>query len=150
MKGDRKEKMFHKSLQILKNPVILKSYNKVCGVTNADRIHDYLYLGNVESSKDEVFLKKHQIYAILNCTEEEPFARYFDFKPKLRIPVKDSRDDANKEGFYQYLCQAVSFIDQHVEKKDVVLVHCYWFTVDGGLFVWPMVRVEQCLFNGDW
>jgi predicted protein tyrosine phosphatase len=118
--------LFHKSLQILKTPVIFKTYNKVCGVSNADRIHDYLYLGNIESSKDELFLKKNQIYCIINCTEEEPFAQYFDFKPKLRIPVKDSRDDMNNEKFYQYLHQAVAFIDKHVEKKDVILVHCYW------------------------
>ncbi len=118
--------MFHKTLQVLKRPIFLKSYNKVFGVSNADRIHDYLYLGNVEASRDLDFLKQNQIYAIVNCTENEPFHPYFDFKPKLHIPVKDSRDDINQEAFYQYLKESVQFIDKHVNEKNIVFVHCYW------------------------
>ena len=116
----------YKALQLLKRPVILKGYNKVLGVNNADRIHEYLYLGNVEASKDEYFLKAFQIGAIVNCTENEPFSSYFDQKPKLHIPVKDSRDDINKQIFYQYLKESTRFIKEEREKKNVILVHCYW------------------------
>jgi hypothetical protein len=116
----------YRVLQILKRPVILQSYNKVFDVNNADRIHEHLFLGNVEASKDEYFLKTFEIGAIVNCTENEPFAPYFDQKPKLHIPVKDSRDDANKEMFYQYLKESSRFIKEEVDKKNVVFVHCYW------------------------
>ena len=116
----------YRVLQILKRPVILKGYNKIFDVNNADRIHEYLYLGNVEASKDEYLLKAFQIGAIVNCTENVSFHDYFDQKPKLHIPVKDSRDDANKEEFYKYLKESSQFIKEEKEKKNVVLVHCYW------------------------
>jgi protein-tyrosine phosphatase len=118
--------MFHKTLQVLKKPILLKSYNKVFGVSNADRIHDYLYLGNVEASKDLHFLKENQIDAIINCTENESFHPYFDDKPKFRIPVQDSRNETNQEAFYQYLKESTKFIDEHVDQQKIVFVHCYW------------------------
>ena len=118
--------LFHKSLQLLKKPIILKSYNTILGIQDISFIQKNLYLGNIESSKNETILKNYYIGAILNCTEYEPFHSYFQHKPTLRLPIQDTRDNQNLQNVFQELENGVHFIDENIKNDKIVLVHCYW------------------------
>lgn len=118
--------LFHSSLNLLKRPIVLKTYNSVFGVENATQITKYVYLGNIQSSQDEEFLKMNQIGAVLNVTEKENFHSYFTHKPKLRIDVKDSKEIENVRKFYRKIDEGVRFIEENVAKENKILVHCYW------------------------
>ncbi len=122
--------LLYKGLQKLKTPAIFKTFNNITLVNNYDQILPNLFLGNIEASQDLYFLKSNNIKAIINCTENEPFHEYFDDdenKFKLRIDVKDSREDENIYDFYTKIHDAVLFIeDQIYNKNNKVLVHCYW------------------------
>ncbi len=120
----------YKGLQKLKTPVFLKTFNKITFVNNFDQILPQLYLGNIESSKDIKFLTNNNISAVVNCTENEPFDKFFDdedLKYKLRVDIKDNRDPENLELFYSKIHKTVLFIEDQIHhKNNIVLVHCYW------------------------
>ncbi len=118
--------LFHKSLQVLKKPVILSTYNKVFGVNNADKINDYVYLGNRNSANDIDFLREKGIQSVLNCTEDEEFNEYFREENRMRLAIKDSRDEENRRLVYSQIDLGVQFIEDNVQQKKIVLVHCYW------------------------
>jgi protein-tyrosine phosphatase len=114
------------SLQLLKKPFIFKTYNSIFGIEKANSIVPHLFLGNIESSRNEVFLQNEYIQSVVNCTENEIFHSQFSKKNTYRIPVKDSKDIENMRKLYQHLHPSVLFIDKQIQKEKNVLVHCYW------------------------
>ncbi len=110
----------------LKKPWIVKTFQLLTFTKNVNQISKNLYLGNILSSQDNDFLEKNNIKAIVNCTEKEPFHKYFDKKDKLRIDVEDNLTEENKNKFYSKFDEAVDFIDYNIKNNKPVLVHCYW------------------------
>jgi|LauGreDrversion4_2_1035121.scaffolds.fasta_scaffold08401_1 dual specificity phosphatase 12 len=118
--------IFHKSMDLLKKPVIFHTYNQIRGVHPADKITSHIWLGNIQASHDIHFLKENKISVIVNCTQNEPFHPYFQSLPKIRVDVSDHRNEENIEKFYQQLPSTVQFIQNQVKNNQNVLIHCYW------------------------
>ena len=114
------------TFHIFKHPVLFRSCNFVLQTNKVDKICDYLYLGNKDSSNDVDFLRNNQIESIVNCTKDLPFHHHFENKSRLRLSIDDSRDENNMREFYPLIRLGVLFIDEQIKLDKNVLVHCYW------------------------
>jgi predicted protein tyrosine phosphatase len=119
-------KVVYKVLCLTRNEKILSLVNKICNTDNYNMIIPNLYLGNIKSANDEDFLKKNNITAIVNCTENEPYHTYFNNKPKLRLAVQDSKEEKNMEKFKVEIIKSINFIEKNISENKPVYVHCYW------------------------
>jgi dual specificity MAP kinase phosphatase len=115
------------TLNLLRNKNSIKVFNFVLNNENSNLILPKLYLGNIIDAHNPDIMKKYNIEAILNCTESEPFHKYFEDKTFLRIDIKDSLDDTNVEKFIDKIEEGVDFIDYNINTMNkTVYVHCYW------------------------
>ena len=85
-----------------------------------------LYIGNIKAANNTDFLKKHNICAIINCTENDAFSDYFKDKSKFRLSIKDSKDKNNMDKFKNDIIDSIDFIEDCLNQKKPVFVHCYW------------------------
>lgn len=84
-----------------------------------------IYIGNYKSAQNKTFFKKHNIKAVLNCTENIP--NYFcNLKIEyMRIPVDDSLKAKDFLKMYNHLFPAIYFIYKHaVLNNSPILIHC--------------------------
>ncbi len=115
------------TLNLLRNKNSIKLFNFMLNNENSNLILPKLYLGNIIDAHNPDIMKKYNVEAILNCTESEPFHKYFDDKTTLRIDIKDSLDDTNVEKFIDKIDEGVDFIDYNINTMNkTVYVHCYW------------------------
>lgn len=119
-------KVIYNILNYTRSKETLDFVNNITHINNYDLIIPNLYLGNINASNDEDFFKKCNVCAIVNCTENEPFHLYFHDKPKLRLYVNDSKEKSNIEKFKKEIINAIDFIEECIENKITVFVHCYW------------------------
>jgi len=113
-------------LNLTRNKKALNIVSKIGGIDNHNLIVPKLYLGNIYESTNQEFLVKHNINAIVNCTEKEPFDEYFNDKSTLRLSISDSRDEENILKFKYEIMKCIDFIDNCIEEDKNVYVHCYW------------------------
>ncbi len=116
----------YKILCIARNESVLNTVNNLANIDNYNLIIPNLYLGNIKGANNLKFLKKKNIQAIVNCTENEPFHEYFEDKLKLRLSINDSLDEDNMNKFKDEIMKAINFIDQSINENKNVYVHCYW------------------------
>lgn len=82
-----------------------------------DKVCAGLYIGDLDSARNKHLLDAHKITHIVSCIGTQYFA---DIKYHV-INLEDS-PDAN---IYQYLYDAVEFVDDAIAQKGNVFVHCY-------------------------
>lgn len=116
---------------------ILAIQNKIDCWTNSSRHYVYgtkeyheiipnLYIGNIDSAKNQSFIKNKKIKVIINCTNSIP--NYFQFNTDIeyhRLAVDDSLLNEDIEIMSTALPQYVQIIDDALLQKKPVLVHCY-------------------------
>jgi protein tyrosine/serine phosphatase len=119
-------KIIYNTISVFRNKYTLKTLNSVANISDYNIIIKNLYLGNINKSMDIDFLKKNNIQAILNCTENEQFSSYFDDKLKLRLPINDSKDSENLENFKSLIFDSITFINYSLNNEKKIYIHCYW------------------------
>jgi len=89
---------------------------------NADEILPGLWLGNFNSSKDEVFLKTKNISTVFNCTKDLPFSPLAT--TRYRVPVDDNlqADEIRNMELWSY--EIIYKLVHEMKKGQPVLVHC--------------------------
>lgn len=106
--------------------------------SNAHKIIDNIWLGDIKSSQDEKFLRQNNIRVVINCSKNlpntfKPF--YIDqtqahlykqnnpFLEYARVEIDDNDNNKNQEILYNQLPNIISFIDQklHTEKKPILI-----------------------------
>jgi protein-tyrosine phosphatase len=119
-------KAIYNILCLTRNRRFLNIANKISNIDDYNIIVPYVYLGNINNANNIEFLKKNNITAIINCTENEEFNEYFSDKPKFRLKVNDSKEFDNINNFKNQIINAIIFIDKHREEKKNIYIHCYW------------------------
>lgn len=119
-------RLVYKAINLVKSPTTLNIAHRTGYISNWTEITPNLYLGNLQGSQDEDFLKSHGITAIVNCTKDEPFHPYFTRRHIYRCDVEDSRTTENIEAFRQKLYPTVAFLENQIANGRTVYVHCYW------------------------
>lgn len=123
-------KLFDRSIysviSLVRNKNTLSILNNLTGTNDFNMIVPNLYLGNIKCASNQDFLNNYNIEAIINCTENEPFHEYFEYKPKLRLSIKDNKEIENIEKFKSEIIDCIDFIDNYLEEDKAVYVHCYY------------------------
>lgn len=119
-------RLVYKAINLVKSPTTLNLANRTGYISHWNEITPNLYLGNLQASQDETFLRDHKVGAIVNCTMAEPFHLYFTNRPTHRCNVEDSRTPENIDAFRQKLYPTVAFIENQIANGKTVYVHCYW------------------------
>lgn len=119
-------KSIYNFLCISRHKKIVNLINNVASINNYNKIIPYLYLGNINSAHDIDFLTEHNIEAIVNCTENEPFDEYFNDKLTFRLSINDSKETNNIINFKNNIFETIHFIENCIENKKAVYIHCYW------------------------
>jgi protein-tyrosine phosphatase len=119
-------KIIYNIISLTKNEKCFHIINKIGAIDNYNLILPNLYLGNIKTSYDIDFFKKHNIKAIVNCTEKEPYSDYFKDKNTFRLDVNDSKEEHNIIKFKNQIIKAIEFIDINLKENNPVFVHCYW------------------------
>ena len=92
---------------------------------DANEIIKNLWLGNAAASQNITFLKKNNIKVIINCTKTYDFIRSDEWKTlKYKIPVHDNLQREELTAMINYLRVIVHIINNHLEKREPILVHC--------------------------
>lgn len=101
----------------------MSSYNEDIG----SEILPGLFIGNMNTARNKMFIKNNRIGAVLNVTPDVPnyFACPGDTSVEyMRINLNDNATDIGK--MYRYLPCAVSFIYKNLVLGNTpVLVHCH-------------------------
>lgn len=119
-------KIVYGALCITRNKKSLAIINKVANIDDYNMIIPNLYLGNIKAANNIEFLKKNNICAIINCTENDNFSDYFKDKSKFRLSIKDSKDNDNMNKFKNDIIDSIDFIEESLNNNKPVFVHCYW------------------------
>ena len=113
-----------------------------------DELWDGLFLGNMKSAGDEIFMNKNKIGAVLNVTPRIPF--FFKRYRNERIDIDDSADAP----WEFHLIEAMHFLDRCYVSKTNVLVHCRMgqsrsvsYILAWGMlrFKYPLLKLEKTL-----
>lgn len=89
---------------------------------NADEILPGLWLGNSQSSQDEVFLRTHNIRTVFNCTKNLPF--HPTIQNRFRVPIDDNLQEVEIRNLELWSYEVVYKLIREVKKGNGVLVHC--------------------------
>ena len=119
-------KIVYSALCLTRNKKSLTIINKIANIDDYNMIINNLYLGNIKTAHNIDFLKKNNIDAIINCTENDDFSDYFKDKLKFRLCIKDSKDDVNMNKFKNDIIDSINFIEESLNNNKSVFVHCYW------------------------
>jgi protein tyrosine/serine phosphatase len=119
-------KIIYSALCLTRNKKSLTIINKIASIDDYNMIIPNLYLGNIKAANDIDFLKKYNILAIVNCTENDNFSNYFKDKLKFRLCIKDSKDANNMNKFQNDIIDSINFIEESLNNNKPVFVHCYW------------------------
>ena len=113
-----------------------------------DELWDGLFLGNMKSAGDEIFMNKNKIHAVLNVTPQIPF--FFGQYRNERIGIDDSADAP----WESHLIEAMRFLDRCYVSNTNVLVHCRMgqsrsvsYVLAWGMlrFKYPLLKLEKKL-----
>ena len=85
-----------------------------------------LYLGNINAANNIDFLQKNNISSIINYSNKIEFHEYFNDKYKFRLSIDDNKEHENMKKFQENIFNAIKFIDNEINKKRVILIHCYY------------------------
>lgn len=83
-----------------------------------------LWLGNINDSQSDNFLKKNRINVIVNCTKDLSFNPHFTGY-KYRIPVDDNLEVDQILAMIGFLAEILPIIHRHYKHGDNILIHCY-------------------------
>ena len=119
-------KTIYNILCLSRNKTILNLVNTIGNIDDYNIIVPNLYLGNINYANNIEFLNKHNIGAILNCTENEPFNEYFEDKYKHRLSVNDSKNNENINKFKLEIINCINFIEYCLDRNIPIYIHCYW------------------------
>jgi protein-tyrosine phosphatase len=119
-------KSIYSFLCLSRHKKIINLINNIANINDYNKIIPYLYIGNINSAYDINFLIEHKIEAIVNCTENESFSEYFNDKLKFRLSINDSKEKNNIINFKNNILETIDFIENCIENKKIVYVHCYW------------------------
>lgn len=89
---------------------------------NADEILPGLWLGNSQSSQDEVFLRTHTIETVFNCTKNLPF--HPSIQNRFRVPIDDNLQPEEIRNLELWSYESIYKLIREVKKGKGVLVHC--------------------------
>lgn len=89
---------------------------------NADEILPGLWLGNFQSSQDEVFLKTRGIETVFNCTKDLPF--HMSIQNRYRVPVDDNLQASEIRNMELWSYEIIYKLIREMKKGKPVLVHC--------------------------
>ena len=120
------EKSFYKLISFGRSKISLNIFNFITNNDNSIFIMPNLYLGNINAANDIDFLQKNQINSIVNCSNEIEFNEYFNDKHKFRLLIDDNKEPENIKKIKENIFDALKFIDNEINKKHVILVHCYF------------------------
>ena len=88
----------------------------------ADEIVPDLWLGNINASQDQQFLKDKGINVVFNCTKTIPFVQWVP--RKYRLPVDDNLQEEEIRNMELWSFETVYKLIQEL-KNGPVLVHCH-------------------------
>lgn len=120
------DKTMYKILCLTRNKGFLNIASRIANIDDYNIIIPNIYLGNINYANNIQFLKEHNIGAIINCTENDPFNEYFNDKPSFRLNINDSKDKKNIEKFKNEIINAIIFINTSIKNGLRVYIHCYW------------------------
>jgi len=120
------EKSFYKLISFSRNRVSLNIFNFITNNDDYTLIMPNLYLGNINGANNIDFLQKNNISSIVNCSNEIKFHEYFNDKNTFRLSIDDNKEPDNMKKFQENIFNAIKFIDNEINKKRVILVHCYY------------------------
>ncbi len=89
---------------------------------NADEILPGLWLGNFQSSRDEVFLRTHNIQTVFNCTKDLPF--HPTIHNRYRVPVDDNLQEGEIRNMELWSYEIIYKLLNEYKKGQPILVHC--------------------------
>ena len=89
---------------------------------NADEIVPGLWLGNYASSRDEIFLKAHNIQTVFNCTKDLPF--HPSIQNRYRVPIDDNLQPSEIRNMELWSYEILYKLVREVKKEKPILVHC--------------------------
>lgn len=104
-------------------PPIVEAYEKISTPEmrcEMSEIIPGLFLGGEEAASDKTKLKEMDVTTILNITDHIPFHYESDFTYH-RIPITDNLN-INIRQYFERTCE---IIDNIIENKQKILVHCY-------------------------
>ena len=123
---ERFNKAVYNILCLTRNKRSLNFVNRIANIDDYNIIVPNVFLGNMKMASDLDFLQKNNIQAILNCTPDLEYHKYFEDKSKFRLNINDSRDIENINKFKSEVIDGINFIEGCVEENKPVYIHCYW------------------------
>lgn len=88
---------------------------------NATEIIKNLWLGNIDSSVDDYFLKKHNIKHVFRILPIDNL-KFCDYVNYYNYPIEDlSCCDLNMQTFFEDICK---LIHQKIQNNEATLIHC--------------------------
>jgi hypothetical protein len=101
------------------SPLFLQSITTPKNTENYSRISDNLYIGNIDSLKDD-----YKFDVIINCTKHIPFTTIPSIK-SIRIPINDTPIENDNLLRYVKEYDVLQIIHQARLDGKNVLVHCH-------------------------
>jgi len=114
------------SISFFKSKTSVDLFNFLTNNNDFIYITPNLYLGNINSCQNPQLLEKNNIQCVINCTKDIEFHEYFNDKTKYRLNIVDSKDSENIDLFKSKIIDTLHFMTNQINKKNNVLVHCYW------------------------
>ena len=102
------------------NDLIIKLVGNKGSEDNANLIINNIWLGNYAAANDFDFIRSNKIKCIINATNL-PFNK-FDFISYASFPMSDRQ--VCQENFFTTLEQAAYFVNQAIQNKMAILIHC--------------------------
>jgi competence CoiA-like predicted nuclease len=90
---------------------------------NAHEIIPRLWLGNVNASIDESFIKKYGIQAVFNCTKDLPYCHLIP--TKYRVPIDDNLRNEEIRNLTLWAPEASFHVIKEYKQGKTILIHCY-------------------------
>jgi len=92
----------------------------------AHEIIDNLWLGDINSARDAVFIKTQNISLVVNCTMRHCIPTFYDSMgvSSIRLPIYDSDEKSNMKVFVKHKKYLIEQIHNFLIAKRPVLIHC--------------------------
>lgn len=89
---------------------------------DANEILPGLWLGNINSSKDDHFFRTNNINVVFNCTKDLPFS--INVPHKYRVPIDDNLEKEEIRNLALWAPEVAIKLYRHFKNGDRILVHC--------------------------
>ena len=94
----------------------------IFGIDNCNKIVENIFIGDEKCSQNLAFIKQENINVVVNCSRDLDF--FIENGHTYRIPVDDNFSHASIRIMYNYIIKLVPIINNHLDKGDVLLIHC--------------------------